>query len=62
MSKKKKFNLALIVKDERLYGFDSEGGYYHEHPCESPETHLKMKNLEEFVIESLKILKEKKLL
>jgi len=62
---KKKLNLALVMEKERLYGFDSEGGFYHEHPYKSPETHLKRyktKNLEDFVFESIKILKEKGIL
>jgi len=62
---KEKLDLALVVKGERLYGFDAEGGIYHEHPYENPETHLerhKIKDLEEFVLESLKILKEKRIL
>jgi len=62
---KEKLNLALVVKGERLYGFDAEGGIYHEHPYENPEAHLerhKIKDLEEFVFESLEILKEKRIL
>ena len=58
-------DLALVVKGERLYGFDAEGGIYHEHPYENPETHLerhKIKDLEEFVLKSLEILKEKRIL
>jgi len=62
---KMKLNFALVAKGERLYGFDSEGGYYHEHPYRNPETHLKQfktKDLEEFVLESLRILQEKGIL
>lgn len=31
-SKKDKLNMSLIVTDERMYGIDKEGGFYHEHP------------------------------
>jgi hypothetical protein len=35
-SKKDKLNMSLIVTDERMYGIDKEGGFYHEHPFENP--------------------------
>lgn len=62
---KEKLNLALVVKGERLYGFDAEGGVYHEHPFPDPGAHVersKIKELEEFVVEALQILREKGLL
>ena len=30
--KKDKINMALIVAEERIYGIDKEGEFYHEHP------------------------------
>jgi hypothetical protein len=34
-----RFSLALIQGRERLYGRDREGGTWHLHPFDSPETH-----------------------
>ena len=62
---KEKLNLALVMKGERLYGFDAEGEIYHEHPHKNPETHIeryKIKDLEEFVFESLEVLQERRIL
>lgn len=59
-SKKDKLNMSLIVTDERMYGIDKEGGFYHEHPFEDPLLHIEAKsmNIEDFVIKSLRILKK----
>ncbi len=59
-SKKDKLNMSLIVTDERMYGIDKEGGFYHEHPFENPLLHIDAKSMdiEDFVIKSLKILKK----
>jgi len=62
---KGKLNLALVVGDERIYGFDGEGGKYHEHPSDSPQSHLftsEKKGLQEFIRDSLEILKKKGLI
>ncbi len=58
--KKQKINLALIVSDNRIYGIDKEGGFYHEHPFENPELHIKREPLEieDFVVKSIEYLKE----
>ncbi|MEW6714298.1 MAG: hypothetical protein AB1306_04305 [Nitrospirota bacterium] len=57
---KEKLNMALVVAGERLYGIDKEGGFYHEHPFENPLLHVEAKpiEIENFVIESLGILKK----
>lgn len=59
-SKKDKLNMSLIVTDERMYGIDKEGGFYHEHPFEDPLLHIEAKSMdiEDFVIKSLGILKK----
>ena len=59
-SKKDKLNMSLIVTDERIYGIDKEGGFYHEHPFENPLLHIDAKSMdiEDFVIKSLGILKK----
>lgn len=59
-SKKDKLNMSLIVTDERMYGIDKEGGFYHEHPFENPLLHIDAKSMdiEKFVIKSLGILKK----
>ncbi len=62
---KEKLNFALVVGDERIYGFDGEGGRYHKHPFNSPQSHLftsEKKELHEFIRDSLEILKEKGLI
>lgn len=62
---KAKINLALIFKNQRLYGFDSEGGRYHCHPIGAPNDHIfveKRKSIEEFVQESMKFLEEREIL
>ncbi len=59
-SKKDKLNMSLIVTDERMYGIDKEGGFYHEHPFENPLLNIgaKSMDIEDFVIKSLEILKK----
>jgi hypothetical protein len=61
---KEKLNMALVVAGERVYGIDKEGGFYHEHPFENPLLHIEAKpiEIENFVIESLEILKKLNLL
>ena len=63
-SKKQKTNLALIVADERTYGIDKEGGFYHEHPFGNPSNHIKTEQIEieDFIVRSLELLKTMKLL
>ncbi len=57
---KEKLNMALVISSERVYGIDKEGGFYHEHPFENPFLHMEAKpiEIENFVIESLEILKK----
>ena len=52
--------MSLIVTDERMYGIDKEGGFYHEHPFENPLLHIDAKSMdiEDFVIKSMGILKK----
>jgi len=59
-TKKEKLNIALVVSGERIYGIDKEGGYYHKHPFENPSLHVETTpiEIEDFVIESLEILKK----
>lgn len=59
-TKKDKLNMSLIVNDERMYGIDKEGGFYHEHPFKNPLLHVEAKpmEIENFVVESLGILKK----
>ncbi len=61
---KEKLNMALVVAGERVYGIDKEGGFYHKHPFENPLLHVEAKpiEIEDFVIESLEILKKLNLL
>ncbi|GAB6275369.1 MAG: hypothetical protein STSR0004_22350 [Peptococcaceae bacterium] len=62
---KEKVNLNLILRGERLYGTDMEGGRYHIHPLENPEKHLfteERKTIRDFVIEALKFLNKQGLL
>ncbi len=57
--RKNKVNLALVVKDNRIYGIDREGGFMHEHPIESPELHIPHESevsIEDFIIKSIDIL------
>ena len=64
-SQKNKLNLALILGNSRIYGFDSEGGITHQHPLEDPESHIligQMPEIEEFILESLAFLKKKDLI
>ena len=62
---KDKLNLALVFKNRRLYGYDSEGGKYHCHPFDAPDEHIFVddrKSIEEFVQESMKVLEEREIL
>lgn len=62
---KNKLNLALVFKNRRLYGFDSEGGIYHCHPLDDPDTHDfvdEKKSIHDFVMESMEFLEQKELL
>jgi hypothetical protein len=55
----------LILGEDRVYGVDGEGGVYHEHPSENPAAHVPVKErlgIEEFVVRSLNILKDRRLL
>lgn len=64
-TKKEKLNLALVFKNRRLYGYDSEGGRYHCHPINAPDEHIfvdEKKSIEEFVQESMKFLEEREIL
>ena len=58
--KKRKLNLALIVSNNRIYGIDKEGGFYHEHPISNPESHVRTepKDLDEFVEKCCDYLKQ----
>lgn len=59
-TKKEKLNMALVVADERLYGVDKEGGFYHEHPSENPLLHTSAEQIEieDFVIRCINLLKK----
>ena len=62
---KEKLNLALVFKNRRLYGYDSEGSKYHCHPIDSPDEHIfidEKKSVHDFVKESMKFLEEKEIL
>ncbi len=61
---KEKLNMALVVAGERIYGIDKEGGFYHKHPFENPLLHIEAEpmDIENFIIESLEILKKLNLL
>ncbi len=64
-NEKDKLNLALVFKNRRLYGYDSEGGKYHCHPFDNPDSHIFIdmrKSLHEFVNESIIFLEENNLL
>jgi len=64
-TEKDKLNLALVLKQRRLYGYDSEGGKYHCHPFDNPEGHIFVedkKSIHEFVQESMRFLEEKDIL
>jgi hypothetical protein len=63
--KKDKLNLALIVKNDRVYGIDREGGDLHEHPFNEVDKHIPANSiieLEEFILISLQYLKELELI
>lgn len=59
-TKKEKLNMALVVADERIYGIDKEGGFYHEHPFEDPvfHTHADRIEVEDFVVRCIELLKK----
>lgn len=62
---KDKLNLALVFKQRRLYGYDSEGGKYHCHPFDKPDRHIfidNKKSIYDFVEESIRFLEENDLL
>ncbi len=64
-AEKDKLNLALVFKQRRLYGYDSEGGKYHCHPFDNPEGHIFVedkKSIQKFVQESMRFLEEKDIL
>jgi len=63
--KKDKLNCALLFHDHRIYGHDKEGGEYHLHPFDNPDSHIftfKVKPIREFVIESMFFLENNKLI
>lgn len=59
-TRKDKLNLSLVVSEERIYGIDKEGGFYHEHPFRNPSRHIETKqtDIEDFVRKSIEILKK----
>ncbi|MDY6892164.1 MAG: hypothetical protein SVO26_00385 [Chloroflexota bacterium] len=62
---KEKLNLTLVFRGKRLLGADSEGGRYHLHPANNPEAHIftnENEGIRRFVISSLNVLDDKKLL
>ena len=64
-AQKDKLNLALVFKERRLYGYDSEGGKYHCHPVDAPDEHIfvdERKSIRDFVQESMKFLEEREIL
>jgi hypothetical protein len=67
-SKKRKLNFALLSLGQRIFGRDSEGGKWHQHPFESPESHEfegdagKPVTLTEFVMEVEELLLKESLL
>lgn len=64
-SHRDKVNLALIFKNQRLYGFDSEGGKYHFHPTDAPDSHIfinEKKSIGDFVQESMRFLEKREIL
>jgi len=63
-AQKDKLNLALVFKNRRLCGYDSEGFKYHCHPLDSPDEHIfvdERKSIKDFVQESMKFLVEKEI-
>ena len=64
-AQKDKLNLALVFKERRLYGYDSEGGKYHCHPLDAPDEHIfvdERKSVRDFVQESMRFLEEREIL
>ena len=62
---KDKLNLTLVFRGKRLFGADAEGGRYHIHLSDKPESHIftdEKENIRGFVIKSLKVLDERELL
>ena len=57
--------MALVLGGKRLFGADAEGGRYHIHPDDKPETHIfadQKEDIRGFVIKALKVLDERELL
>jgi hypothetical protein len=63
-TRKNKLNMALVLSGQRIYGIDNEGGFYHEHPVDNPDSHLPSVRIElqEFFEQCLGILKTKKII
>jgi len=64
-TKKDKLNLALILRGNRIYGYDKEGGTYHLHPFHNPDEHIMTegkKSIREFLLTSIIYLEEKGIL
>jgi hypothetical protein len=60
-----KLNLALIMRGNRIYGFDREGGSYHLHPFSDTRQHIpahSAKSITGFVKESFDLLAQHGLL
>lgn len=60
-----KLNLALIMQEKRIYGFDREGGFYHLHPFLLTHQHIpanSSKSITEFVREAIALLTKNGLL
>jgi len=60
--RKDKLNMVLVLGNDRIYGVDGEGGFYHEHPLEAPSSHVPIEErleIEEFVVKCLHILKDR---
>lgn len=63
--KKNKLNMALIIGNERIYGVDDEGGFFHEHPAQAPTSHTPIEerlDIEKFIVRCLNILEERGIL
>jgi hypothetical protein len=66
--KKRKLNFALVSLGQRIFGRDCEGGTWHKHPFESPESHDlegdagKPVTLTEFVMDVEELLLKESLL
>lgn len=66
--RKKITSYALVLGENRVYGRDCDGGIWHRHPYENPETHdlspegSREISLKEFLIEVQQILEREGLL